>query len=176
MKEQPMSFISENTYRLHKEYLNTLRLRYSILIKSEPRLFELSIPDIKKYRRIKSDIKEEAIALYSQILSHELYFSSFGASGARSDAVRAEYGSESSFLYTTMRSALNFGEGYCFIIKSGGGIFAQNTKSPSEIYQNDRITPKLCIDLYEHAYFRDYGFEREEYLSAALFHLNLSVL
>lgn len=176
MKEQIMSFISENTYRQHKEYLNTLRLRYSILVKSEPQLFELGVSEIKKHRRIKSDVKEEAISMLSEIMAHELYFSSFGAVGTRSQAISAAYGSEGSFLYSTMRGALDFGEGFCFVIKSGDGIFVQNTKSPSEIYQNDRISPKLCVDLYEHAYFCDYGFKREEYLNAALSHLDLKRL
>ncbi len=176
MKEQPISFLSENAYRLHKEYLNTLMLRYSILVKSEAQLFELGISDIKKHRRIKADVKEEAIELLSEIGAHELYFSSFCAPGTRSDPIRTAYGSESSFLYSTLRGAIGFGEGYCFVVKSANGIFALNTKSPKEIYLNDRITPKLCIDLYEHAYFADYGFARKEYLTAALSHINLSVL
>lgn len=176
MKEQPMSFISENTYRLHKEYLNTLRLRYSILIKSVPQLFELGINDIKKHRGIKSDVKEEAISVLSQIMAHELYFSSFAAVGTRSQAIRAAYGSENSFLYSTMRSALSFGEGYCFIVKSQNGIFALNTKSAKTVYLDSRISPVLCIDLYEHAYFCDYGFKREEYLNVALSHLDLKRL
>lgn len=176
MKEQPISFLSENAYRLHKEYLNTLMLRYSILVKSEAQLFELGISDIKKHRRIKADVKEEAIELLSEIGAHELYFSSFCAPGTRSDPIRTAYGSESSFLYSTMRSALSFGEGYCFIVKSQNGIFALNTKSAKTVYLDSRISPVLCIDLYEHAYFCDYGFKREEYLNAALSHLDLKRL
>lgn len=176
MNECIMNFIGENTARLHKEYLNTLMLKYSILKKSASELSGLSVSDIKKNRGIRSEIKAEAIALLSEILAHELYFSSFGIQGARCERIKSIYGSESSFLYSVLREALNFGEGYCFIVESGNGIYAKNTKAPREIYLNDRISPKLCIDLYEHAYYGDYGFDREAYLSRALYSLNLSKL
>ena len=34
--------------------------------------------------------------------------------------------------------------------------------------------PLVAIDLAEHAYFGDYGFCREEYIKAAILHLDLS--
>lgn len=176
MSEKRLSFLSESTQRIHKEYLNTQRLRYSILLKSEPQLIGLEAVDIQRSRGIKRDIKEEAVGQLSEIKAHELYFSSFGECGGRSDTIRARYGSENSFLYSTMRSALSFGEGYCFIVKSQNGIFALNTKSAKTVYLDSRISPVLCIDLYEHAYFCDYGFKREEYLNAALSHLDLKRL
>ena len=39
-----------------------------------------------------------------------------------------------------------------------------------------RYTPLLAVDLFEHSYFIDYGFEKEKYLSSALSNLNLSRL
>ena len=176
MKENMLSFLSENTCRLHKEYLNTQKLRFSILTKSEPRLLGLDVCEIRVARAIPQDIREEAITALSEIRAHELYFNSFAPCGTRSPYVKEKYGSESSFLYSILCDVKHFGEGFCFIVKHGGDIFAKNTKFPAEIYMNMKTTPLLCVDLYEHAYFCDYGFEKEEYLAAALSHLDLSKL
>ena len=171
-----MSFLSECSLRIHKEYLNTIKLKYSILLKSEPKLLDLDVKDIQNNRAIKREIRSEAVEHLSEIKAHELYFSSFGEPCSRSDAIREAYGSESSFLYETMRSSLNFGEGYCFIVKGSRGIFSINTKSAKTVYLDAGILPLLCIDLYEHAYFCDYGFKREDYLNAALYRLDLKRL
>ena len=71
---------------------------------------------------------------------------------------------------------MNFGEGYCFIFLSGDEVYSKSVKSAEEIFLNGRISPCLCIDLYEHAYFGDYGFDRKRYISAALSVLDLSKL
>ena len=176
MRDNMMRFVGENTARLHREHLNNIKLRYSILEKSEPRLGGLTVGAIKTCRRVDSAIKSDAIALLSDISAHELYFSSYGMPGGRCERLRKTYGSESAFLYSVLKGALDFGEGYCFIADCGKAIRSINVKSAREIYLEPKIVPKLCIDLYEHAYFGDYGFNREGYLSAALYSLDLSKL
>ena len=176
MKDYMLDFVSENTNRQHKEHLNELMLRYSILVKSIPELVGLDIHDIMRSGNVLRAVKGEAIGLLSEIEAHKLYFSSFAESGSRCLRLKEQYGSESLFLYSVLRGARDFGEGYCFVVKSFGKVYAINSKSPAEIYKNERLSAVLCIDLYEHSYFCDYGFNREEYLNAALSRLNLSKL
>ena len=39
-----------------------------------------------------------------------------------------------------------------------------------------RYEPVLAVDMYEHAYFNDYGFEKEKYLRTSLEYLDLERL
>jgi hypothetical protein len=61
-------FLSEENVSRHEEYLNNLRLRLSILEKSDPSVM-----------RIGSQIKREESELIKKIKSHELFFDSFSA-------------------------------------------------------------------------------------------------
>ena len=60
------TFLSEENIRRHEEYLNTLRLRLSILEKSDPSVI-----------RAGSQMKREESNLIKEIKSHELFFDSF---------------------------------------------------------------------------------------------------
>ena len=167
--------MSEAAFAEHTEYLNNLKLRYSILKKSEGRLAELSLPEIEKRRDIPRQIRSEAVTLLSEILAHEIYFSSFTEGGTRSGAIKESYSSEDAFLYTVLRAALPFGSGFCAIDSDFGKISFRLLREPYEIFRGGR-TPKLVLDLFEHAYFRDFGHKREEYLKSALFYLDLTRL
>ena len=49
-----LDFLSEHSVAEHKEYLNNLRLRYSILLKSEERLSGLTPTAYRKKKQQKS--------------------------------------------------------------------------------------------------------------------------
>ena len=169
-----LNFVSETAFAEHSAYLNNLKLRYSILEKSEAALSGLELSEIESHREIKGDIRREATSLLSEIKAHELYFSSFSERGCKCPALRGQYSSESAFVYELFKNALNYPYGFCCVSKSRGGIRFDCTEEPSQIFTKRK--PLLCIDIFEHAYFRDYGFRREEYLKNALSYLNLSRL
>ena len=70
-----MRFLSERNIEMHKEYLNTLILKYSVFEKSYPAILGKDINGIHK-TRISTSEREEAARLYSEILMHKIYFSS----------------------------------------------------------------------------------------------------
>lgn len=168
-----LDFLSEHSVAEHKEYLNNLRLRYSILLKSEERLSGLTPTGIRQRRDIPRELRREALEILCEIRLHETYFSSFGKCGAHLSILREHYGSESSFLYEALRASRDFGAGYMtFGCIRGVPIFSVE-RTAIAAYNDNAV---LCIDLYEHAYFRDFGHKREEYLKAALMHLDLTRL
>ncbi len=158
-------FLSERTLELHDQYLNTLRLRYSI--------WEESIPEIKgrsllEISRMRIPEKRDLIYLACEMRFHELYFSSFGVPYQRSSAIRKCYSSEASFIYDM----------YTDSIKSDEKIligYAERRKVAYVLCDYDGLLgvehPLFAVDLCEHAYFLDYGFDKGEYLQNSLRHL-----
>lgn len=167
-----MNFISDACKALHEDYLRTMKLRLSIFEKSYSKVAGKSLSEIERMR-IPSGEREELIRLKAEILAHELYFSSFGASNERCERVCEHYGSEAAFLYRLFTECACVDGGFLL-------LYADSRGKPSFYAGRDYIgllyrdTPMLAVDLCEHAYFCDYGFNRDSYVKAALSELKLS--
>ncbi len=166
------SFISEEALLLHSEYLKSLKLRYSVMEKSYPEVKNTSIGRNFKMRGFR--YKDEAVELRAEIICHELFFDSFGNAYQASRAVREAYRTESSFIYEVFKLCSE-GKGKFAVISTDRG-----TVNIKELYEAREIlkipSAVLCIDLCEHSYFLDYGFDKERYISNLLPYLNLGVL
>lgn len=170
------AFLSGESIREHKEYLDLLKLRFSILRESEPRL------DGKDHRQIgklpiEREIAKEAAGLSAQIAAHELFFDSFSAKRAFCPPIAARYGSENQFLYEVLRAAKEEAKNRSeFLIvgrerrKRGDRIRIAGGDLLSAMLSCE---PIFAIDLCEHAYFGDYKFDKERYLLRAVSYLNL---
>lgn len=167
-----INFLSEENVVKHREYLKELKLLYSVLEKSYPSLLNKEICDIERLR-LPGEIKKEALMRKNEITLHELFFDSFSNKKVRCNYVSDCYGSEASFLYEIERAAFcERGIGFLVV-----GI---NEKSKPDFYFCEdrelfslKFRPVLAIDMWEHAYISDYGFDRKKYIKSALFHLNL---
>lgn len=168
-----LSFISDEAYTAHLDYVNTSKLKYSILEKSYPIVKGRSLLEIGK-QRLPKDVKCEMINLRCEILCHELYFSSFGRQYQNCNLVGKRFGSVASFLYNLSSIARSVKQGFLIIYERGEEFLIYCGDDYSEIFL--RHKPLLCIDLYEHAYFKDYGFNKEKYVTEALSYLNLGLL
>lgn len=166
------SFISEEALRLHNDYLKTLRLRYSVIEKSFPEIKNANFNSILRKRNM--CYKDELVALRSEILCHELFFDSFGEPYQSSVAVKNSYRTEASFIYDLYERCRE-GRGKFMVIYN-----ERNTVNTALLYEPMEIfkikSPRLCIDLCEHSYFLDYGFDKESYLSNLLTYLKLGAL
>lgn len=165
------AFISEYALNLHKEYLRNKKLKYSVLEKSIPAIKGCSAYEISKLR-IKG--KKEIISLYIDIFCHELYFNSFGMKNQKSLLAENLYGTSASFSYYLYEECKNNAGGFIIICVDGHGKI--KLVSERELFVNKTHVPMLCIDLAEHSYFTDYGFNLEKYLYNSLPYLNLSKL
>ena len=166
------SFLSEANIKEHLCYFRTLKNKYSIIEKSYPTLKGKGIAEILK-SNLNKKLMEELTELARKIRAHELYFSSFAAEVKPSPLIRKHYYSENSFVYEMKKAALSLEYGYIYVYRDGRGIprFRCAERLDDRIFF-DR--PLLLVDLYEHAYFADYGFNYRLYLDGAFSHLDLS--
>ncbi len=168
-----MRFLSSDNVLKHKEFLKDLKLKYSVLEKSYPSIKGLSLEEINR-ARLQNEERREILALRSKIILHEIYFDSFCEEFHPSEAVKKSFGSEANFLYEIEREILK-NEEYGFLL-----VFFDRKNRLNFKVANDFTdvllngTPILALDLFEHAYFSDYGFDRKRYVKAALSQFNLN--
>ena len=164
-------FLSEENIKKHLEHLRTLRLKYSVLEKSVPEIGGRDLSEILKLR-IAPQIREEVSELLWNIRSHELFFNSFVEHPLwnRKDLSRER------LMYDILQLSYVKGYGFIYIYndnKNGSVKLSHSIEFDGAFV---RYKPKLCIDLFEHVYFCDYGFKMDRYLSGAISYLNTGKL
>ena len=173
MSKEPLyRFLSEKSVDLHKEYLSTERAKLSILEKSLPSFSGKGFYEIYTMRHIKHSDKEEMLTRLSNIKMHELYFSSFTQTPMPCEKIKKYYTSESAFLYEAwlLGREKKFGFLYFYLDRRGKPCFDFADEGFDAFF---KATPLLALDLCEHAYFLDYGFDSGEYLRRALGFLDI---
>ena len=168
-----MKFLSERNYRIHQEYLENLRRNFSIFEKTYNSLINQDLKGILKSSIPKYE-KAAALDLKSEIIVHEIYFSSFDESGEVCESVKKKYGSEASFLYKLYDASIN-NDGFLvvYLNRYNEPDYYVGRSYKSIILKNE---PLLALDLFEHSYFLDYGFDKKKYIQNALSSLSLSKL
>ncbi|MBQ8414224.1 MAG: hypothetical protein IJX58_03140 [Clostridia bacterium] len=167
-------FLSEGNIKRHLEHLREARLRYSILEKSIPEIKGRAPTELVRLN-INRDVKDEAISQLWYIKAHECFFSSFTEQQTDNVNVLKHYSSKEKLLYDLYTEALE--RDHCFLF-----IYTDRNGTPRWIFSDKsdgsfiRYEPILAIDLYEHVYFLDYGFDKKHFLRNALSHLKLSSL
>ena len=168
------TFLSETALTIHQDYIKKKKLQFSIFESSFPFMKGAKFRDILHMKLSVKD-KREALFLSSQIELHDAYFSSFvDERFVRSMLVEKQYGSEAALLNEIYRIAMERDFGFITVSLVGENIevaFADRLSGP---YIPDGLA--LAIDLYEHAYFMDYGFDKGKYLLSCLPYLDLGRL
>ena len=116
------------------------------------------------------ELKREETFAANGILLHEEYFDNLGGNGKESghivDEIKEEFGSYEKFLDTFKA---------CSIAARGWVVLSLNLwDGRLHIYSQDihnngvvwSCVPLLVLDVYEHAYFIDYGVKRKDYIEA----------
>lgn len=160
-------FLSEDNIRRHREFLNTARLKLSILNKSDGRLKGITLGEAKRLRGDRS-LREELCSLLWCINSHEAYFDSFRVNpyvNPRKKSISEK------LLYHIYSLGMNRDYGFICISAEGDNVKLSFSDGNNRLDNfDDKI---LCLDLYEHAYFLDYGFNKDKYLKNAISHLDI---
>lgn len=167
-------FLSEDNIKRHLEHLRTLRLKYSIIEKSFPEFKGKGIKEILRMN-INKDLKDEALSLLRSIRAHEIFFVSFTELPKRPDGVMRHYLSRERLLYELFNAGKERVCGFLFLYLDKYGI-PRYSFSAWDDGAFLRYEPILAVDMYEHAYFSDYGFAKEKYLHSALEYLDLERL
>ena len=166
-----LEFLSERNLNLHKEHLENCRMRLSILEKSGYNISGMRYPELCRARL--GDARDEILPLAREVYLHEMYFDSFGRGGESSESIKPRYRTVASFLYELERAAMAADGGFLLIARGRSDIdFSHNMSCATPM----RYEPCLALDLAEHAYFLDYGFERERYLISCLSYLSLDII
>lgn len=174
MNYKPMlSFLSEDSIKAHNAYLKNLSSRHSVEEKSLPFIKGKSAFEISKMN-IDKRVKSEILPLLFDIELHCAYFDSFTENPLPCREIKRYFSSEDDFCYQILTLARRTEYGFVYVVKNSRG--EPEIKSTKESQRLLYQAPLLALDVCEHAYFSDYGFEREEYLKRALSHLDLTKL
>lgn len=167
-------FLSEDNIKRHIEHLRTLKLKYSIIEKSNPIIASKSMREVAT-TKMRFEDREEVLNILWQINAHECYFNSFSDNPKRCNKLKEYYSSPERFIYEVYMQAEKASDGFLFLHleKNGRPIvsFSDNGRAAFIKYQ-----PVLALDLCEHAYFCDYGFRRDKYIRSALTYFDLARL
>ena len=124
---------------------------------------------------INRKIKDEALQLLWHIKSHDLFFNSFNEIVVWPDEIRKNNGSRESFIYSLLMLANEKNSGYIY-------VYPDRQKKITLSYADHfdgafvKYEPRLCIDIFEHTYFNDYGFKKEKFLHGSLAYLDTNKL
>lgn len=169
-----MDFISDINYSTHKEAAGRDILRLGLLERSHPGIATASPKAIARMRARGVDMRAAA-ELKASVILHRVFFDSFSDEGAvPSAAVRRIFGSEAALLTRLYDSAMKLRIGFAAVVKSGREALVCASENALDILLAGE--PILAVDLFEHAYYGDYGFGKEAYLRDALTHLKLGKL
>lgn len=168
-----MNFISEKNLALHKEQVGRDILRLGILERSVPEIAAATPRELSRIR-VRGIDMHAAAELKASILLHRIFFGSFSDKAfSPSAAIRQRFGSERALCELLLREGLEKRIGFAALLKSDRGLSAAASESALELFSLGE--PLLAVDLWEHSYYGDFGFDKEAYLRAALSHLKLGI-
>lgn len=150
-------FMSEENIRRHEGYLKNQRLKLSILEKSGINVIGKSIREIRRMN-MDASLKRQILELKIGIESHERFFDSFAVN--QNNSSRSE-----KLLYDIFKVAMETDHRFLYIYSNGQGL-ATSTDIPN-------CADFICIDLFEHCYFLDYGFKKDLFLRNALAYFDI---
>lgn len=146
----------------HQAYLNNLNT--------------LIVDTAFEYSALEEIVKRATGAIYNngaQLFNHTFYFEALSPNGGGeptgllNDKIKEKYGSFDSFVEEFSGFAKRlFGAGWVFLVKTDDGsldiIPCSNAGNPLR----DGITPLMCIDVWEHAYYLDVQNARADYINS----------
>ena len=158
--------IDEETMTLHfnkhyKGYIN--KLNEAMGKRSKPQLRDLVISANKH----NDSIRNNAGGAYNhQLLWQMMTPDSKPVNGDIKDAIEKKYKSFDSFKAKFTESALsNFGSGWTWLVLKGDKLDIINTPNQDNPLMSNKGKPILGIDIWEHAYYKKYGPDREKYIN-----------
>lgn len=157
--------ISARTISFHydkhlRNYVNTLNK----LIENTP--FE-TMPLEEIVKRSEGPIFNNA----GQVLNHNLYFTQFSPKpnppkGKLSEAINAQWGSLENFQKEFSNAGVTlFGSGWAWLSKNKAGELTITKEPNAGNPLTKGLTPLLCFDVWEHAYYLDYQNRRADQLN-----------
>ncbi len=155
----------------HDKHYATYVNKLNEIVKNYPNLQNMTLEELlieteEIPNEVKTAVKNNAGGVYN----HELYFDCMNSADCELPtdrlalAMNAAFGSVDNFKAAFTAAATNqFGSGYAWLILSNGQleiIATSNQDTPI----SQTVTPLLCIDVWEHAYYLQYQNRRPDYI------------
>ena len=166
-------FISEKTMRFHYEkhylgYLNTT----NTLIKGTD-LKNKSLNEIV-LTAASDSIYTKLFNNSAQTWNHEFYWNSLTPDAQKHypspellEQINKNFGSLEELQKQLIEKGLaQFGSGWVWLVSDKDGLKVRTTSNAETPLTKPELTPLLCIDVWEHAYYLDYQNLRKDYLSS----------
>lgn len=165
--------ITRNTLEAHynNHYLRYLKKLNDILIKNKFH-FQYPVKDLFKNIDIfPIDDRDDILYNAGGVVNHELYFDSMNKENKQTipeplnSALISKFGSIDSFINQFINLAnILPGSGYTFLtVKKNKELYILNLANQDSPYSFE-MEPILGIDVWEHAYYLDYGNNRKAYI------------
>ena len=105
------------------------------------------------------------------VYNHQLYFQCLSPEGggqpkgALSQAIDRAFGSFEQWKKLMREAALGqFGSGYAWLVKDPSGSVSLRKTPNQDCPLSEGLSPLLCVDVWEHAYYLDYRNRRADYV------------
>lgn len=168
----------EEHLKLYQGYVN----KYNEIT---DKLTQLTEDDYNKGNQVFSTIRElktELSFAWGGVINHEIYFSHLGGTTSRTPSgdlmtqIKKDFGSFDSYKKDLKATGMA-SRGWTWTVwnKKEGRLY-NHLGDTQNTYLFWEVKPIVALDVYEHAYFIDYGTQRGLYIDAFLKNLNWSVV
>ena len=155
----------------HDKHYATYVNKLNEIIKNYPNLQNMTLEQLlTEPEHIPSEIRTAIKNNAGGVYNHELYFACMNSAdcelptGRLALAINASFGSIENFKAELSSSAINqFGSGYAWLILSNNQLEIISTPN-QDTPISPTVTPLLCIDVWEHAYYLQYQNRRPDYV------------
>jgi Fe-Mn family superoxide dismutase len=152
----------------HQAYVTNL----NAAIEKHPELAGKSLEDLlSDLNAVPEDIRMAVRNHGGGTWNHNMFWEIMGPkmggspSGELTKALETAFGSFDAFKAEFEKAATTrFGSGWAWLVKKGDGLAVLSTAN-QDTPLSDGMTPILCIDVWEHAYYLKYQNRRPEYIS-----------
>ncbi|HJM69107.1 MAG TPA: superoxide dismutase [Candidatus Babeliales bacterium] len=168
-------YIDKETMVLHhtkhqQAYVNNL----NGILESNPELQKLSLEAILRDLSVVPDsMREGVIDQGGGVLNHTMFWTMMSPNGggepkgALLEAIKADFGSYDAFKDQFTQTAKKlFGSGWVWVSLDKDGKLTMSTTPDQETPLSEGMTPVMCFDVWEHAYYLKYQNRRPEYIDA----------
>ncbi|MBQ4059031.1 MAG: superoxide dismutase [Lachnospiraceae bacterium] len=155
----------------HDKHYVTYVNKLNEIIKNYPNLQNMTLEQLlTEPEHIPSEIRTAIKNNAGGVYNHELYFACMSSADCELPtdrlalAINASFGSIENFKAELSSSAINqFGSGYAWLILSNNQLEIISTPNQDTPIA-PTVTPLLCIDVWEHAYYLQYQNRRPDYV------------
>jgi len=156
----------------HSKHHKTYCDKFNEVLGKHPELFSQTAEDlIQKLDTLPEDIKAGVRNFGGGFINHNLFWNILGPhtgkipSGMLLEIINRDFGSFDVFKETFNKSALGqFGSGWAWLVKDNSKKLSILNLPNQDSPLSKDLTPILCIDVWEHAYYLKYQNKRAEYI------------